>query len=374
MPGAPTPRPPADRAASRARPAPRPRRRAGASPGWRGRRGACSRPACRGLRRAGRAAASPPRARARGRRPTRRGRGAPRRCRSRRRARAVRRRAGASRAVDACAGRTRDPSGASAARSWERVDRLQDLAGGGTDAIGVGSVDPADHGLLVEEEGRRQEEIAAPAVGRPMGDEGGRHAITMPDVERVHERSALVGEEADREADLPAELLRDVERIDAHRDHLDAPVEDVPVVLAELAELRHTERSPVTPVAEDEEAAAAGGGEAEGRAVGGGQREVGETLANSWPVLARAVHREGEEKPAREHEDADGEERADGGPDAGRAPPEIHAEPGARRDRREELPRDAAIAREAERGEEVEPEAAGRDEGREDRRHRWRVS
>src|SRR5438874_290592 len=310
MPGAPTPRPPADRAASRARPAPRPRRRAGASPGWRGRRGACSRPACRGPRRAGRAAASPPRARARGRRPTRRGRGAPRRCRSRRGARAVRRRAGASRAADACAGRTRDPSGASAARSWERVNRLQDLAGGGTDAIGVGSVDPADHGLLVEEEGRRQEEIAAPAVGRPMGDEGGRHAVTMPDVERVHERSALVGEEADREADLPAELLRDVERIDAHRDHLDAPVEDVPVVLAELAELRHAERSPVTPVAEDEEAAAAGGGEAEGRAVGGGQREVGETLANSWPVLARAVHREGEEKPAREHEDADGAERA----------------------------------------------------------------
>src|SRR5439155_3047497 len=56
------------------------------------------------------------------------------------------------------------------------------------------------------------------------------------------------------------------------------------------------------------------------------------------------------------------------------APPEIHAESGASRDRREELPRDAAIAREAERGEEVEPEAAGRDEGREDRRHRWRVS
>src|SRR5881628_187896 len=229
-------------------------------------------------------------------------------------------------------------------------------------------MEPADHALLVEEEGRGKEEVAAPAGG-PMADEGRRHAVTMPDVERVHERAALVGEEADREVELPAELLRDVARIDAHRDPLDAPVEDVPVVLAELAELRHAERSPVPPVAEDEQAVAASGREAEGRAVGGRQREVGEALADARPVLARAVHREGEEKPAREDEDADGEERADRGPDPGCAPPEIHAEPGARRDDGQELPRDPAIAREAERGEEVEPEAAGRDEGREDRRH-----
>src|SRR2546428_13358414 len=95
------------------------------------------------------------------------------------------------------------------------------------------------------------------------------------------------------------------------------PVQYLLPVLAELAELRHAERSPVTPVAEDEEAAAAGGGEAEGRAVGGGQREVGEALAHPRPVLARAVHREGEEEPAGEAGDAEGQERAHRGPNAG---------------------------------------------------------
>src|SRR5437870_921630 len=177
------------------------------------------------------------------------------------------------------------------------------------------------------------------------------------------------GEEADRKVELPAELLRDVARIAAHRDHLDAPVDDVPVVLAELAELRHAERSPVPPVAEDEQAAAASGREAEGRAIGGRQREVGEAFADPRPVLARAVHREGEEKPAREGEDAERERSADGRAGARRGDEPIHTERSSRRHHGEELPRDAAIAREAERGEEVEPEAAGRDEGREDRRH-----
>src|SRR5213594_4445404 len=203
-----------------------------------------------------------------------------------------------------------------------------------------------------------------------MADEGRRHAVTMPDVERVHQRAALVGEEADREVELSAELLRDVWRIDAHRHHLDAPVEDVPVMLAELAELRHAERSPVPPVAEDEQAAAAGGGQAEGRAVGGRQREVGEALADARPVLARAVHREGEEEPAGEDEDAESEPGADRRTGTRRRDEPMQAEPGSRRHHGEELPRDAAIAREAERGEEVEPEAAGCDEGREDRRHR----
>src|SRR5260370_13127408 len=108
----------------------------------------------------------------------------------------------------------------------------------------------------------------------------------MPHVEGVHGRAALVGEEADREVELPAELLRDVARIDAHRDHLDAPGDDVPAVLAELAELRHAERSPVPPVAEDKQAAAASGREAEGRTIECRQREVSEATAGAPPVLA----------------------------------------------------------------------------------------
>src|SRR5439155_23494260 len=111
----------------------------------------------------------------------------------------------------------------------------------------------------------------------------------------------------DTDAELLAELLRHLRRIDADGRHLDAPLENLLVVAAELTELRHAERSPDAAVADEEEAATASVRQPEDLAVGRRPREGGERLAGPRPVFARAVHREREEEPAREGEDPEGE-------------------------------------------------------------------
>src|SRR5262249_44906952 len=151
------------------------------------------------------------------------------------------------------------------------VDGAQDLACRRADAIGFRPVDPADDADAVEKERRREEDVAPRASAQrgapPRGRERG-HAVDVADAERVHQRASLIGEKADRQVQLVAQALRDVRRIDAHRDDLDAAIEDRLVVLAELAELRDTEGAPGPPVEEDQQAAPGPGAQREARAVG----------------------------------------------------------------------------------------------------------
>src|SRR5262249_46069323 len=185
-----------------------------------------------------------------------------------------------------------------------RADGGDDLVDRRAHPVRIRAVDPSDHAAFVEQERGGEKEVLARIERRDLAsDQRRRHAAVVPDAERIHQRTADVRQNADRELEPSSEAFRYLRRVDAHRHHLDPAVEDLTVALAELAELRRAEGSPAAAIEDEQVPLAPLRGQIEDAALRRGQPELGEALANARSILAGAVHRVAEEEPDEEREE-----------------------------------------------------------------------
>src|SRR5262249_57827923 len=95
----------------------------------------------------------------------------------------------------------------------KRIDGGDELVDRGAHPVGVRAVYPADHAVLVEQEGRREKNVPARIDLRHLAcDERRWHASVVADVPGIHQRTVDVRQDADRQLELAAQRLRYLRR------------------------------------------------------------------------------------------------------------------------------------------------------------------